>query len=137
MPHNADSTIHHSILTKLRALVPHRHLSIEEALRIAELQATHLLALQHIDEAPVPSEVITELPKLRVEYANTPVSGACFWDGHDWVIELNPGRHTRGDASYLPTSTNTSSIMASRDSCTRPKSVATDSITPSTRPTTS
>lgn len=96
MPHNPDSTVHHSILTKLRALVPHRHLSIEEALRIAELQATHLLALQHIDEAPVPSEVITELPKLRVEYANTPVSGACFWDGHDWVIELNPRQtHTR------------------------------------------
>lgn len=89
MPHSSRPDHHRSILARLRALVPARPLTFEEALRVAELQAAHLLLLQQVDDAPVPEEVISELPKLRIEYVAAPVSGACYWDGAEWVIELN------------------------------------------------
>jgi Zn-dependent peptidase ImmA (M78 family) len=89
MPHNPNRAHSQSVLSKMRAVIPNRILSIDESLRIAELQAAHLLALQGIDEGPVPEEIITELPKMRVEFVDVPLSGACYWDGAAWVIEIN------------------------------------------------
>ncbi len=54
-----------NVLTSLRDLVPIRPLTIVEALRIAELQATKLLELQGVTEPPVPEEIITELPRVQ------------------------------------------------------------------------
>ncbi len=45
------------LLFQLRGLVPRRPLRHYEALRIAELQANHLLALVGVGEAGTPSEV--------------------------------------------------------------------------------
>ncbi|WP_336855982.1 ImmA/IrrE family metallo-endopeptidase [Sinomonas albida] len=79
-----------SILASLRSLIPDRMVtSHAEALRIAEHQATRLLELFEIDDGPIPVELIAELPKIHVEYIKAPVSGACFWNGTTWVIQLN------------------------------------------------
>lgn len=81
-----------SVLTTLRALIPNRRLQFAEALRIAELQANRLLELRQVSEPAVPSETITGLPRVVVEYAlDMPVSGASCWDAdrRAWVITLN------------------------------------------------
>lgn len=89
MPHSSHPRHTRSVLARLRALIPARALTFDEALRLAELQATHLLLLQQVAEAPIPEEIITELPRLRIASVDAPVSGACYWDGAEWVIELN------------------------------------------------
>lgn len=77
-------------ITELRALTPERPLSIEESLRVAELQATHLLRLMHVTAAPVEDGVVTELPRVRVrEEAGLPVSGSSHWVAGVWVITVN------------------------------------------------
>lgn len=43
----------------------------------------------HIQDGPVPNEVITELPRLRIEHRDLPTSGMSYWDGHAWVICLS------------------------------------------------
>lgn len=87
MPHNALD--HTGALRRLRKLVPHRPLSIDEALHIAELQASHLLMMHHVDAPPISEEVVLSLPKIRLEHVTSPISGACYWDGTEWVIEVN------------------------------------------------
>jgi Zn-dependent peptidase ImmA (M78 family) len=81
-----------SILRELRALVPRRpDVTYAEALMIAELQAAKLLELCEIDNGPVPSEIVTDLPKLRVERTLRSTSGASLWDRGrcEWVVYLN------------------------------------------------
>lgn len=79
-----------SILKSLRALMPLRQLSLAEARQIAERQANRLLALHGIPGPAVPAEIITELPRVRVERAyDIPVSGSALWDGNYWVMTLN------------------------------------------------
>ncbi|MFF0493959.1 ImmA/IrrE family metallo-endopeptidase [Nocardia sp. NPDC004068] len=80
------------LLRELRALVPRRpDVTYAEALILAELQAAKLWELCAVDEGPVPSEVVTELPRLRVERTLGSTSGASLWDQGDgeWVIYLN------------------------------------------------
>lgn len=79
-----------SVLAMLRALVPGRPLSAGEALRIAELQANHLLHHFAIETNAVPEEIISELPRIRVVREHgLPVSGAAHWNGRNWVITVN------------------------------------------------
>ncbi len=81
-----------SILHELRALVPRRdNVTFSEAVIIAELQAAKLLELHEIDDGPVPGEIVTELPKLRIEQTTHAASGASWWDTGrgEWVIHLN------------------------------------------------
>lgn len=80
-----------SVLATLRTLIPNRDIeNFDEAKRIAEHQAAKLLALHGITTWPVPVEMIIEqLPKIRIEYCEQPVSGATFWNGSEWVIQLN------------------------------------------------
>ncbi|ATQ27342.1 ImmA/IrrE family metallo-endopeptidase [Rhodococcus ruber] len=87
-------TINHyenrSVLASLRTVIPARnHITFAEALRIAELHANRLLELHRISDGPTPSDLITELPKLQIEYVKAPVSGASFWNGRAWIIQLN------------------------------------------------
>lgn len=78
-----------SVLASLRALIPLRPLEFSEALRIAELQANRLLMLSDVSDGPVPSDIVTELPRIRVAYRDLPTSGLSYWDGRCWVIALN------------------------------------------------
>ncbi len=89
----AAETDRPSVLSVLRALLPRRPLQLFEALPIAELQANRFLALSGSgDELPVPTDIVTSLPRILVEYdAAMPVSGASDWDSarRSWVITLN------------------------------------------------
>ena len=78
-----------SVLALLRSLVPRRRLQFSEALRVAELQANRLLDAMGVSNWPVPSEVASDLPRVRIEYRDLPTSGLSFWDGQAWVICLN------------------------------------------------
>jgi Zn-dependent peptidase ImmA (M78 family) len=79
-----------SVLKSLRSLMPHRVLSYSEALQRAELQANRLLSLHEIVRGPVPIEIVTELPRVRVEQSyDLPASGSAHWDGGCWVLTVN------------------------------------------------
>lgn len=85
-----STTTERSVLASLRSLIPHRTITDQtEALRIAEHQAAKLLQLLDITSGPVPVEIIGELPKIHIECVNAPVSGASFWNGDQWIIQLN------------------------------------------------
>jgi Zn-dependent peptidase ImmA (M78 family) len=79
----------HSVLASLRALTPPRQLTFHEAVRLAELQASRLLELTDVAEAPVPDEVVSELPRIQVLRRRIPSSGLSYWNGTVWVIGLN------------------------------------------------
>lgn len=79
----------HSVLASLRGMFPERSLRFSEALRVAELQATRLLQLSYIETMPVPHEIVTELPHIRVKSRELPTSGLSYWEGDAWVICLN------------------------------------------------
>lgn len=78
-----------SVLASLRGMFPERSLRFTEALRVAELQATRLLELTGIEAAPIPNEVVSELPRIRVRSGELPTSGMSYWDGQNWIICLN------------------------------------------------
>lgn len=78
-----------SVLASLRAQLPQRYATFTEALRVAETQANRLLALTGTDEGPVPSEVVSELPRIAVRFRDMPTSGLSFWNGQVWIIALN------------------------------------------------
>jgi Zn-dependent peptidase ImmA (M78 family) len=83
-----------SVLASLRSMVPPRRLQFTEALRIAEWQASRLLALSDIDHEPVPGELVSSLPRIRIQYRDLPTSGLSFWDGKMWVVCLNRSEPT-------------------------------------------
>lgn len=79
-----------SVLALLRALVPQRQLTYNEALRVAELQANRLLEHFAITSPAVPDEIVSELPRIKVDYeSGLPVSGSAHWNGRYWVITLS------------------------------------------------
>ena len=79
-----------SVLSRLRALIPRRCLTNYESLRLAELQANRLLELFTIAGPLVPSELVTELPRLEVRFdPDLPASGTTHWEAGRWVITLN------------------------------------------------
>lgn len=88
------------MLASLRALMPNRRLSLTEALRIAELQANRLLQLRRIGDLPVPVQIVTDLPRITVDYdpdlPRHAASGSSNWDCHRraWVISVNPDEPT-------------------------------------------
>lgn len=79
------------MLASLRGLVPARRVLFSEALHLAELQAHRLLELTDVSDGPVPSEIVSELPRIRVGYRRLPTSGMSYWDGpgRSWVIGIN------------------------------------------------
>lgn len=86
-------------LTTLRSLSPHRPLTLLEAQRVAEQQATRLLRDAGLTEASVPDEVVTELPNVQVERLyrlpdtgeRMPVSGSAHWLSGRWLILIDSG----------------------------------------------
>jgi hypothetical protein len=85
-----------SVLASLRELVPQRPLRFTEALRIAEQQANRLLDLAQLTKPPVPTALITDLPRIRVELrAGMPVAGSVHWSEGQWVLCIAAGDHPR------------------------------------------
>lgn len=83
-----------SVIAVLRRLAPARRLSVDEARRVAELQATSLLLTAGVHELPVPNEIITSQRRVSVEYdfdMPDSASGACHWDSRNrtWAITIN------------------------------------------------
>jgi Zn-dependent peptidase ImmA (M78 family) len=83
-----------SVLASLRRLAPQRPLQLFEALRVAELQANRFLEISEIHETPVPSEIVSRLPRISVEYdfdMPDSASGASDWDdtSKTWVLTIN------------------------------------------------
>lgn len=79
-------------ITSLRDLVPIRPLTQVEAVRIAEVQATRLLALAGITAPPMAEAVISALPRMQVErVALGDTAGATQWSHGRWLILLNSG----------------------------------------------
>jgi Zn-dependent peptidase ImmA (M78 family) len=79
-----------NVLPALRALAPRRRLAPLEIRIVAELQANRLLQLAGLREAPIPHELITELPRIAVRQdADLPVSGTALWIAGRWLICLN------------------------------------------------
>src|ERR1700730_1858675 len=79
-----------SRLAALRGLVPIRPLSQLEALRVAELQATRLLALSGIKAPAVPEAIIADMPKIEVRRVRPwPTAGCSEWAKSTWVIIVN------------------------------------------------
>lgn len=80
------------VLTILRALAPRRMLTASETEYLAELQANRLLELAGRPQMPVPNELITELPRIRVlQDFDLPVSGSAQWVSGRWLLTLNGG----------------------------------------------
>ncbi|WP_174186424.1 ImmA/IrrE family metallo-endopeptidase [Nocardia barduliensis] len=78
------------ILAQLRELVPDQPISVTRSLRLARQQADSLLHT-HSGTDPVPIDLITESPRIRVEYAlDQQMPRASFWDmtSRQWVIQL-------------------------------------------------
>lgn len=85
-----------SVLAELRALIPQRPLYYSEALHLAELQANRLLDMFVVTEAPVPSEIITGLPRIKVEvHPGLPVPGCSRWADGRWIVQLAGEDHPR------------------------------------------
>lgn len=82
---------HRSMLRLLRGLVPNRRVALHEHRRIAELQANRLRRFLDIDDCLLGSESIAGLPHVRIKHdLDLPTSGMSYWDGHTWIILLNP-----------------------------------------------
>jgi Zn-dependent peptidase ImmA (M78 family) len=79
-----------TVLSQLRDLCPPRRLAPYESRRIAEQQASRLLTLMRVADAPVPEQIIEYFPRTRVEYINArTLSGAAQWRRGWWIILVN------------------------------------------------
>lgn len=83
------NTTTQSTLGRLRTIAPSSgDLSFDEALRVAELQATRLAemvgGIDQLSEA-----TIGQLPRIRVVQEDIGVSGMSHWTGTEWLITLN------------------------------------------------
>src|SRR5437867_2132075 len=89
-----DTNDTRSVLALLRGLVPQRRLTLSEALLIAELQANRLLEHFSIMTTAAPDEIVTELPRIKIEHERAlPVSGSAHWNGRYWIITLSADEH--------------------------------------------
>jgi hypothetical protein len=79
-----------SVLTILRAVAPRRRLTALEGGIVAELQANRLLELAGSPSPPIPSELITDLPRIAVRQdPDLPVSGSAIWVAGRWLLSIN------------------------------------------------
>jgi Zn-dependent peptidase ImmA (M78 family) len=85
------STPSTSILRSLRSLIPIRVCTFDEALQIAEAQATRLIEhIRSLDPAceGVQAHHLAAMPRLRIAYEPLPVSGMSHWNGKEWIITI-------------------------------------------------
>lgn len=85
-----------SVLARLRRLAPSRPLTRSEARWLADRQAATLLRLAGITAAPVPLTIITNLPRMSVEYVpDLPTAGLSYWKDGRWHLCATAGDHPR------------------------------------------
>ncbi len=85
-----------SVLQQLRSLIPDRQLTAAEALQRVELQAHRLLQLHHIADGPVPNDIVSSAPRIRVTTDwDLPAAGSAHWAGTEWIITLKAGEPAR------------------------------------------
>jgi predicted transcriptional regulator len=81
------------IVRELRVLMPVRRLEAHEARSVAERQATKLLVLLGMSEAPVDLAILTELPRIEVRVdsrlAQLGISGLSESSRGQWRITIN------------------------------------------------
>lgn len=77
-----------SPLASLRALVPRRAVTFDEARHVAEQQARKLADLID-DQDGIQEHHITGMPRITVVYEDLPVSGMSHWNGFQWVIAIS------------------------------------------------
>lgn len=79
-----------SALAELRGLSPARPLPAWDARGVAERQAARLLLRQEVTAPPVPEEVISTLPYVRVRYVQArTLAAAARWSVGRWTIIVN------------------------------------------------
>lgn len=79
-----------SVVAELRQLAPRRALAPWEARLVAERQASRLLQLTGVTEAPVPEQIIEYLPRVEVHYrGRSGLSGTTKWTEGRWAILVN------------------------------------------------
>jgi hypothetical protein len=84
-----------SVLASLRALAPNHAITLDEALWLAERQASRLLEQCGGAVVPVPSSIVTDQPRITVErdpaLPAEAASGCSDWDSRrrTWVILIN------------------------------------------------
>lgn len=79
-----------AVMGRLRLMRPARRLTRAEARRVAEQQAAKLLCLRAGLDAPIPEEVISHLPRVRVYRTELgSLSGVSHWEGSHWHIAVN------------------------------------------------
>lgn len=79
-----------SALGELRGLCPPRGLAPWDAKGVAERQAMRLLRRQGVTAPPVPDEVISTLPYVRVRYVDARTFAAVAkWKSGRWTILVN------------------------------------------------
>lgn len=78
-----------SLLAQLRRLRPERRMHFSEALRLAELQANRLRELSEMTDGAMPTEVVADLPRVKLRFRRLPTSGLTYWDGGSWVLGVN------------------------------------------------
>jgi Zn-dependent peptidase ImmA (M78 family) len=76
-------------LVALRALIRERQMRFDEALRLAELQASRLRELSGAVDGYIPVDVLSAFPRITLRYRRIPTSGLTYWDGHVWVVGVN------------------------------------------------
>lgn len=79
-----------SVLGRLRSVAPRRsHVTFDEALRVAELQASLLADLVGVRTQDLSEHHIASLPRIVVTHEDIGVSGTSHWNGQAWVIALS------------------------------------------------
>jgi predicted transcriptional regulator len=83
-----------TIVRELRSLMPVRQLETHEARSVAERQATKLLELLNMSEAPVDVSLLADLPRIEVRVdarlARLGISGLSESSRGQWCITINP-----------------------------------------------
>jgi IrrE N-terminal-like domain len=88
-----------SVLAELRVCCPLRPLSATESRQVAERQAARLLRHFGITTEPVPDQVVTELPYVRVRFVRARhfvASARWSMPQHRWLILVNRSDSTLG-----------------------------------------
>lgn len=91
------------IIAKLRALTPRHPVRWEHSLRLAK-QQTIALMREGRSSGFTPIELITKLPRIRIEYStDQQIAHASFWDVHSrqWVISLRRADSWKRHRIYL------------------------------------
>jgi Zn-dependent peptidase ImmA (M78 family) len=91
-------------LKSLRALTPLRRCTFDEALNVAERQATRLgdlILMSDLNADGIELRHIGGLPRVRVVFEQLPIGGMSHWNGREWIIAIARGDRPARQRSTL------------------------------------